>query len=218
MRWRTNVLSLNFIQQKICHPERSEARFLRRTESKNLQLLFYEFLRRRTRFFCTLASLILFAGVATGHAQPALKSSMIGHRAPEILRQDFNNHTISLANLHGRVVLLNFWASWCGPCLKEMPRFDELTKQFGETSFSVVGISIDDDQASAQSAVEKMHIHYPIAMGDAKLGKAYGGVLGVPITFLIDHKGVIRARYEGETDPKVIELKIHELLNQTIEK
>jgi peroxiredoxin len=138
----------------------------------------------------------------------------VGHRAPEILRQDFNKQTISLERLRGHVVLLNFWASWCGPCLKEMPRFDELTAQFGEKKFAVVGISIDDDQASAQKAVEKMGIHYPVAMGDAKLGNAYGGVLGVPITYLIDRKGVIRARYEGESDVKIIEAKIKDLIQQ----
>jgi thiol-disulfide isomerase/thioredoxin len=147
-------------------------------------------------------------------AQTALKPTLVGRRAPEILRQDLNKQTISLAKLRGRVVLLNFWASWCGPCLKEMPRFNELAQQYGEKKFAVVGISIDDEQESAQKAVEKMHIHYPIAMGDAKLGNAYGGVLGVPISFLIDRKGVIRARYEGETDVKLVEAKIKDLIQQ----
>jgi thiol-disulfide isomerase/thioredoxin len=169
-------------------------------------------MRLRAKFYCILAGLILLASFTSVSAQTTLKPSLIGRRAPEILRPDFNKQTISLAKLRGRVVLLNFWASWCGPCLKEMPRFDELAQQYGENKFAVIGISIDDDQASAQKALERMHIHYPVAMGDVKLGNAYGGVLGVPISYLIDANGVIRARFEGEIETKVIEAKIKELM------
>jgi peroxiredoxin len=172
-----------------------------------------------TRAFYSLLGALLLVSFAGSEAQqqPApssQKPSLIGQHAPEILRQDLKQQTISLAKLRGRVVLLNFWASWCGPCLAEMPRFDEWTRKFGEKDFAVIGISIDDDATSAQKAVEKLKIHYPVAMGDAKLGSTYGGILGVPITYLIDRKGVIRARYEGETDSKMIEAKVQELLKQ----
>ena len=181
-------------------------------------------MRLRASFLGAVTGMILLAGFATGSAQqkPAqtaakpgvMGKGSVGQRAPEILRQDLNKQTISLAKLRGRVVLVNFWASWCGPCLKEMPRFDQLTALYGDKNFAVIGISIDDDQESAQKAVEKLHIHYPVAMGDVKLGNAYGGVLGVPISYLIDRKGIIRARFEGEIETNVIEQKILALINQ----
>jgi peroxiredoxin len=62
----------------------------------------------------------------------------------------------------------------------------------------VIGVSIDDSAAPARAFVEKLHLNYPVVMGDAKLGERYGGVLGVPVTFLIDRAGVVRARFDGE--------------------
>jgi len=111
-------------------------------------------------------------------------------------------------------VLLNFWATWCAPCLVEMPVFDRWQKQYGPQGLQVVGISMDDDSAPVRRTLLKAKVNYPIAMGDAALGQRYGGVLGLPLTFLIDRKGVVRAQIQGETDVNTIERQLKLILDQ----
>ena len=102
-----------------------------------------------------------------------------------------------LSSYRGKVVLLNFWATWCEPCLTEMPTFVEWQKQYGSGNFQVIGISMDDAAPEVIATVSRLKLNYPVLMGDEYLGEAYGGVLGLPVTFLIDRDGKIRARYEG---------------------
>jgi len=162
-----------------------------------------------------IAALLLCAASLTIAAQePAhsVQKNLLNHPAPPLHRTALDHRTIDISTLKGRVVLLNFWASWCGPCIKEMPLFDQWPARYGDSNLSIIGISIDDSSTDALTAATKMHIHYPIAMGDAKLGTSHGGILGVPITYLIDRHGIIRARFEGETDPALIEARIQSLL------
>ena len=77
----------------------------------------------------------------------------------------------------------------------------------------MVGISMDDDAAPVRQLVARLNAKYPIAMGDAKLGEQYGGVMGLPLTYLIDRNGVVRMRFQGETDLKTIERQLQTLLN-----
>ena len=137
---------------------------------------------------------------------------LLNRAAPAFSRDSIDHHPISLAAYRGHVVLLNFWATWCGPCRLEIPRFMEWQTRYETQGLQVLGVSIDDDQPPVDAYVRKTKLNYPIMMGDAKLGTLYGGVLGVPVTLLIDRKGIIRARFEGETDLNAMEAKIHELL------
>ena len=121
---------------------------------------------------------------------------------------------VNLAAFRGKVVLLNFWATWCAPCQVEMPDFAAWQRQYAPRGFQVIGISMDDDPAPARHLVERLKLNYPVAMGDERLGTRYGGVLGLPLTFLIDRNGVVRARFQGETDVKVIEIRVRALLAQ----
>lgn len=139
--------------------------------------------------------------------------SLVGHRAPRIARADLHGAPVSLASLRGKVVLLNFWATWCAPCKVEMPRFVAWQKQYGPGGLQIVGVSIDDSAQPAREFVDQMHLDYPVVMGDAKLGQQYGGVLGVPVTFLIDRQGIVRARIDGETDLNALEAKIQGMLS-----
>ena len=95
-----------------------------------------------------------------------------------------------------------------------MPTFAEWQRQFGPQGFQVIGISMDDDPALARKLVAKLKLNYPVAMGDEKLGELNGGVLGLPLTYLIDRDGVARAKFEGETEPKTIQTKLQELFAQ----
>jgi peroxiredoxin len=139
-------------------------------------------------------------------------SPLVGKTAPAFSRTDFQQKKLELRAFRGKVVLLNFWATWCGPCLQEMPRFSAWQTQYGPRGLQIIGISMDDDPALAQKIVAKLRLNYPVAMGDEKLGAAYGGVLGLPLTFLIDRDGVIQAQFSGEGDLKEMEEKLKALL------
>ena len=143
-------------------------------------------------------------------APPA--QNLLNKRAPDFTRQDLHGHTVRLAGFRGKVVLLNFWATWCAPCQVEMPIFAAWQRQYGPQGLQVIGISMDDDTAAARKLVLRLRLDYPVAMGDARLGLRYGGVLGLPLSFLIDRNGVVRARFQGETDAKAIESQVRELL------
>jgi thiol-disulfide isomerase/thioredoxin len=138
--------------------------------------------------------------------------SLINKPAPVFARTSLDNQSVDLAALRGRVVLLNFWATWCAPCQVEMPRFVHWQEKYKVAGFSVVSVSMDDDSEPVKAMVRKWNLNFPVAMGDDKLGLAYGGVLGLPVTYLIDRKGIIRARYQGESNLDAIEAAIRQLL------
>jgi cytochrome c biogenesis protein CcmG, thiol:disulfide interchange protein DsbE len=129
-------------------------------------------------------------------AQTATHGAGVGHSAPNFSRADLSHRKIVLSSYRGKVVLLNFWATWCGPCLTEMPTFAEWQKQYGSGNFQVIGISMDDTTPEVITTVSRLKLNYPVVMGDEYLGAAYGGILGLPVTFLIDREGKIRARYQ----------------------
>ena len=155
-----------------------------------------------------IALCVLLAG-STGHAA----SKMLNLPAPPFSRLDLHHMPVNLATYRGKVVLLNFWATWCAPCRLEMPRFVAWQDRYGGNGFQALGVSIDDDDSLVRPFVEKIKLNYPVVMGDARLGEMYGGVLGVPVTFLIDRHGVIRARFEGEADLSAMESEIRHLLD-----
>jgi cytochrome c biogenesis protein CcmG, thiol:disulfide interchange protein DsbE len=146
-------------------------------------------------------------------AVPPVARSLVNKPAPEIARADLNGTRVTLKTLRGNVILLNFWATWCAPCQIEMPVFNQWQQQYGPRGFHVIGISMDDDAAPVRRLLAKLKTNYPNAMGDAHLGERYGGVLGLPLTFLIDRNGVVRARFQGETDLKTIEKELKTMLD-----
>jgi thiol-disulfide isomerase/thioredoxin len=155
---------------------------------------------------------LLLTLVPQASAQTSGTQSLVGRRAPEFVRRDLTGHKLDLAQLHGKVVLLNFWATWCAPCQVEMPMFARWQEQYGPQQLAVIGISMDDDAEPVRRMIHAQRIDNPIAMGDATLGQRYGGVLGLPLTFLIDRNGIVRAKFQGETDPGKIEASLRSLL------
>jgi thiol-disulfide isomerase/thioredoxin len=139
-------------------------------------------------------------------------NSLLHKEAPEFVRTDLKNQKLDLHAYRGKVVLLDFWATWCASCQIEMPRFVAWQSQYGPRGLQIIGISMDDDPALARKLAKKMRLNYPVAMGDEKLGQLYGGVLGLPLTILIDHQGTIQAQFRGETDLKLIEERFKPLL------
>ena len=133
-------------------------------------------------------------------------------QAPEFVRTDLAGHEIDLRAFRGKVVLLNFWATWCAPCRLELPRFGAWQRAYGADGLQIIAVSMDDDASLVHATADKLQLNFPVVMGDEKLGTQYGGVLGLPVSFLIDRKGVVRARLKGETDLYALEHRINSLL------
>jgi thiol-disulfide isomerase/thioredoxin len=159
-----------------------------------------------------LVAALLGGWFAGGARRAEAAESLLNRRAPDFVRRDLDGGSVNLARLRGNVVLLNFWATWCAPCEAEMPVFSHWQRDYGGSGLRVIGISMDDSEPPVGKLVGPLKLDYPIAMGDARLGGRYGGVLGLPLTFLIDRHGVVRARFEGLADLKAMERQMKELL------
>jgi thiol-disulfide isomerase/thioredoxin len=160
-----------------------------------------------------LTLLLVAACLAAGGTRSARAATPLVHkRAPEFVRTDLDHKRLDLNAYRGKVVLLNFWATWCAPCEVEMPHFMAWQQKYGPRGLQVIGISMDDDPALVRSLYSKLKLNYPVAMGDVKLGDLYGGVLGLPVTYLIDRHGMIQAEYQGEADLGKIERQMQSLL------
>jgi cytochrome c biogenesis protein CcmG, thiol:disulfide interchange protein DsbE len=132
--------------------------------------------------------------------------------APDFTHADLEGNQFRLSSYRGKLVLLNFWATWCAPCLAEIPKFVAWQRKYGAAGLQIVGVSMDDTATPVKRAYEKHHLNYPVVMGDAHLGERFGGVLGLPLSYLIDPQGRIVARYQGELNLKQLEAQIKSLL------
>ena len=117
--------------------------------------------------------------------------------APDFSLPDLSGKPIALSSLRGKVVLLDFWATWCVPCRQEIPRFVELQNQYGDHGLQIVCVSMDDSADPVLDFYKQYKMNYPVVMGDAKTGEAYGGVLGLPIAFVIGRDGRIAFKLVG---------------------
>src|SRR5947209_6043814 len=121
-----------------------------------------------------------------------------GQPAPEFTLQSLDGKTVRLADFRGKGVLLNFWATWCGPCKIEMPWFVELQKEYGPQGLQIVGVAMDDaSKDEITKFVKEMGVNYTILLGKESVGQEYGGVNVLPTTFFIDRDGKIVAREFG---------------------
>ena len=142
------------------------------------------------------------------------KPAAAGNAAPDFTVADINGHKLTLSDYRGKVVLLDFWATWCTPCREEIPHFVEMQEKYGPQGFQVVGISMDDDAKPVREFYQEYKLNYPVAVGDDKLADKFGGVFGLPINFVIDREGRIRSRHPGATDVSVFDREVSDLLGQ----
>ncbi len=157
-----------------------------------------------------LALVLLMAacGGPEGNTEPALSGP-----APDFELENFAGGRVRLSDHRGQVVLVNFWATWCPPCVKEVPDFVELYGKYRERGLVILGISVDRNPGAVLPAfIERHKINYPVLLDDGRVADDYGGITGIPTTFLIDREGVIRERYVGYRPKRVFEEAVKELL------
>lgn len=132
--------------------------------------------------------------------------------APDFTLPKLDGPQLTLSSYRGKIVLLDFWATWCVPCREATPHFVELQQKYGNRGLQVIGVSMDDSPDPVRPFVQQLHVNYPIVMGTAHTGEQYGGVLGLPIAFLIGRDGYIMSKHMGATDPAVFEKEVAGML------
>ncbi len=114
-------------------------------------------------------------------------------------------------DLKGKVIIVDFWASWCKPCRKSLPELDEIYKKY-EGKVIVIGFSKDEDENAVKDFLRELPVSYPVAMSNRKIEDMFGGILGLPTSFLIDKNGKIVRRFLGYVPPDILEENIRRLL------
>ena len=148
----------------------------------------------------------------SGPSKPRGPSSVVHLAAPDFLLQDLDGKPLDLATYRGKVVLLDFWATWCTPCRGEIPHFVELQDKYRDQGLRVIGISMDDGVKPVRGFYRQFKMNYPVGLGNEKVAEVYGGVLGLPITFLVGRDGRVAAKYVGEVQMSTLEQRIESLL------
>lgn len=135
----------------------------------------------------------------------------IGQTAPDFTLEDLNGKAVKLSEFKGKVIMLDFFASWCPPCRQEIPDFVELQKSYGTDSFSTIGVSLTDLN-DTKSFANNMGINYPILIDDGSASAIYGPIRSIPTTFVIDKNFKIAKMYIGYRSKDIFENDIKELL------
>lgn len=135
--------------------------------------------------------------------------------APAWKLQDLNGKPVTLAELKGKVVVLDFWATWCGPCRMEIPGYIEMTKKYAKDGLVIVGASVDQGGPEVvKPFADKMGINYLMVMADEKTAMAYGATEAIPTTIIIDRAGQVRHRKVGAEEPSEYEPKVLAILRE----
>ena len=133
--------------------------------------------------------------------------------APEFTLLDIDGTRTSLSDFKGKVIILDFWATWCPPCKAEIPHFVELYDEYKKKGLEVIGVSLDSNpEKSLPSFMEEYRINYTMLIANRNVTDSYGGIISIPTTFVIDRNGNIRKKYIGYRDKHVFENDIEELL------
>ncbi len=166
-----------------------------------------------------LAACLLLAGCASTvsrgePAKGASRDTSARKPAPDFELKDMNGKTIRLSEYRGQVVLLNFWATWCGPCKIEIPWFVEFQRAYKDRGFTVIGVSVDEDGWEAvRPFLASRQVNYPVVVSTVEVEQKYGGVEALPVSFLIDREGRIANTHVGLVTKKTYEDEIRSLLD-----
>jgi len=147
---------------------------------------------------------------------PAIRFVRNPDPAPDFKLDTLDGKPLTLASSRGKVVLLNFWATWCGPCLAEIPDLIELQTKYKDR-LQIIGLTVDDDDPAAiGKVVQEAGINYPVAMASPAVRFKYGGIAALPTSFVLDSQGRVVQKHEGLRDPALYETEIRALLDLPI--
>jgi peroxiredoxin len=134
--------------------------------------------------------------------------------APDISLIDLNGNSFNTSSYRGKVLVVNFWAAWCAPCTAEIPQFVGLQEKYRQQGLQVLGISMDDADDVLRKFYHEHKINYPVVAGDLKSADAYGGVPGLPTTYIYARDGRLKSRLVGATDFSSLEKEVVALLQE----
>ena len=161
----------------------------------------------------TALGLAIVACSPKAPAHTAVKDDKDRKVAPEFALKDAAGKLVHLSDYKGKVVVVDFWATWCGPCGIEIPWFEDFQRKYKDRGFEVIGVSMDDDGWKAITPFVAQHkINYRVVLGDDKTTDLYGGVEALPTTFVVDRGGRVASVHVGLTDKKEFEDAIEKLL------
>ena len=176
-------------------------------------------LRVRSLLLYLLIYLVPFLSpvlAASEENQPTIRFVRNPDPAPDFKLTGLDGKPVTLADSHGKVILLNFWATWCGPCRAEIPDLVELQNKYKDR-LQILGLVVDDDDQDAiKEFTEKFGINYPIAIATNDIRMQYGGIVALPTSFVLDSEGRIVQKHEGLRDPVLYETEIRALLGLPI--
>jgi len=172
----------------------------------------------------SLVAGVLLGGVLVGgslafQADPApawATSEKTGDEAPDFALPTLDGDVFRLSNHRGQVVVLNFWATWCPPCRKEIPAFVTLQRELGDRGLQFVGVALERSAGpdDVRAFAEKMNVNYPVGMGDGSIARKYGGVRGLPKTFVIGPGGDIQGHIPGMATESMLRPGLETLLEK----
>jgi thiol-disulfide isomerase/thioredoxin len=166
-------------------------------------------------FLCLSLAL---AGAQTAPQQddlPVIRFVRNPDPAPELKITTLDGKPLTLASLHGKVIFLNFWATWCGPCRAEIPDLIALQDRYKDR-LQIIGLNVDDEEADIKQYADEMHINYPVAMTSNDVRIQYGGIPALPTSFVLDTEGRVVQKHVGLWNPAVYETEIRSLLGMPI--
>lgn len=172
---------------------------------------------------CLFFLLIAGAGLAGCNQHPAsspqpiqavIAAGEIGSHLPEFSTKDLRGREISSLDLRGKVVLIDFWATWCQPCKKEMPGYQKLVDLYGSRGFAVIGFKFDTmaDTENPVRFAKKIGARYPLTVASDDLKQKFGGIEGLPTTLLYDRQGILRKKIIGFEYTDAVEAALKPLL------
>ena len=169
---------------------------------------------RSTGFIAFVGIALAISGLGASDSRAATK--LIGQPAPDFALRSMSNENLRLSEHLGEVVVINFWATWCGPCRQEMPLLDELYGKYRLAGLTLLSVNIDDTAERAVEMAQTLKVSYPVLFDDRKeVSRAYD-VGSMPMTVMIDREGVVRQVFEGFKPgyEKRYAERLRELLNQ----
>lgn len=182
-------------------------------------------IRSRLATFGVIALILTVAGCGggaktssdgTAGAPAPIGKGEIGSQAPAYQLTDLSGQTVSSSAFAGKVVIVDFWATWCPPCRDEVPHFVQLQSKYRDQGLVIVGLSLDAGGAKDVAPfAEEYNVNYPMLLNADEVAKAFGGINSIPTTFVIDRQGKIVKRFAGFTPPEVFEATIAPLLAAT---